>query len=185
MELSGNFISTQNRPLCFGFSDVIELQQRLNEMGYTGADGKPLVIDGDFGQNTDYAVRQYQKNDGLTVDGLVGDQTWSNMGLVFSLPYVGTPNSTAYDYNPDGSIKQKREYGPDGKATKDTDYNHGGVGHTFPHEHEWDWNSNSPRQPATPVPDTSDATNAITTQLGGTAILLLFLSTMFGSVIGY
>lgn len=27
---------------------------------------------------------------------------------------------------------------PDGKPVRDKDYNHGGVGHEFPHEHEKD-----------------------------------------------
>ncbi|MDD2592705.1 MAG: hypothetical protein PHN21_07865, partial [Erysipelotrichaceae bacterium] len=33
--------------------------------------------------------------------------------------------------------------------TKDTDYNHGGVGHEFPHEHEW---KNGKRQPGVSIP---------------------------------
>ena len=35
--------------------------------------------DGDFGSATDQAVREYQKKMGLTVDGIVGVNTWSNL----------------------------------------------------------------------------------------------------------
>lgn len=49
--------------------------------------------------------------------------------------------------NPDGTIKQRRYYGPDGRATKDTDYNHSDDGtHEFPHDHEWDWSKTPARQ---------------------------------------
>ena len=63
------------------YSDVVALQNKLNELGYVGADGKPLSVDGDFGRNTDYAVRNYQRDNGLTVDGLVGDITWTSFGF--------------------------------------------------------------------------------------------------------
>jgi RHS repeat-associated protein len=66
-----------------------------------------------------------------------GNPVSSNVILSSSLPNTGEPNSKGILYNPDGSIKQEREYGPDGQPTKDTDYNHGGVGHVFPHEHDW------------------------------------------------
>lgn len=68
---------------------------------------------------------------------------------------TGSPGSTRTLYNPDGSIKQERTYGPDGRAEKDVDYNHGGVGHTFPHEHTWDWSTGQPnRQEGVPLPPT-------------------------------
>jgi peptidoglycan hydrolase-like protein with peptidoglycan-binding domain len=36
----------------------------------------PGAIDGDFGPMTASAVRAYQGERGVTVDGIVGDQTW-------------------------------------------------------------------------------------------------------------
>ena len=46
------------------------IQRRLKELGYyTGS------IDGDFGEATDKAVKAFQKANGLTADGKVGEQT--------------------------------------------------------------------------------------------------------------
>ena len=36
-------------------------------------------IDGDFGFDTEYAVRRFQKNSGIDVDGIVGKNTWSEL----------------------------------------------------------------------------------------------------------
>ena len=45
--------------------DVKALQERLNELGYKGKDGKSLTVDGDFGVNTLYAVNKYKNDSGL------------------------------------------------------------------------------------------------------------------------
>jgi len=52
--------------------DVRRLQRAL-----TAALGRAVVIDGSFGSPTDEAVREYQSTRGLTVDGVVGNATWS------------------------------------------------------------------------------------------------------------
>lgn len=54
---------------------VRTVQEQLGHLGYVGADGKPLVEDGRFGRNTDAAVRQLQKDNGLVADGVVGAKT--------------------------------------------------------------------------------------------------------------
>ena len=118
-------------------NDVMSMQGELNSQGYIGADGKPLAVDGAFGPNTEYAVRQFQADHGLSVDGMAGNNTWGTLFASSGLPARGEPNSTARRYGPNGEVVQERKYGPDGKAQSDTDYNHGGVGHEFPHEHEW------------------------------------------------
>ena len=47
----------------------------LNERG-----GFPIVnVDGDFGPSTDQSVKHYQQNENLTVDGIVGKQTWTSL----------------------------------------------------------------------------------------------------------
>ena len=50
-------------------NDVRWLQYELNKRGYH------LVVDGIFGQKTDEAVRAFQAENGLAVDGIVGVQT--------------------------------------------------------------------------------------------------------------
>lgn len=49
--------------------DVRRLQESLNQQGYN------LAVDGIFGSNTQAAVRDYQSKNGLTVDGIAGNQT--------------------------------------------------------------------------------------------------------------
>lgn len=49
---------------------VVDLQELLREKGC------PLTIDGDFGPATDTVVRQFQANNGLVADGIVGAATW-------------------------------------------------------------------------------------------------------------
>ena len=63
--------------------DVEKLQRALSQKGYKDKNGNPLVIDGDFGKNTEYAVKQYQKDKNLKTDGIVGAETWSSLGLEF------------------------------------------------------------------------------------------------------
>jgi peptidoglycan hydrolase-like protein with peptidoglycan-binding domain len=62
-------------------SDVIQLQQRLNERGFTVG-----AADGDFGLATQAAVERFQISQGLTADGIVGPATWSALGIVANLP---------------------------------------------------------------------------------------------------
>lgn len=40
-----------------------------------------IKVDGDFGRATKTAVEEFQKNNGLTVDGVVGSTTWEALGL--------------------------------------------------------------------------------------------------------
>ena len=52
-------------------------QKLLKGMSYTQSNGKPLSLTGKFGTQTTYATKKYQKDQGLTVDGIVGAKTWA------------------------------------------------------------------------------------------------------------
>ncbi|WP_394670993.1 N-acetylmuramidase domain-containing protein [uncultured Acinetobacter sp.] len=56
-------------------TDVTRLQQLLIKNGIKGKSNKPLSIDGDFGESTEFAVIQFQKKSGIKVDGIVGETT--------------------------------------------------------------------------------------------------------------
>lgn len=57
--------------------DVRRLQEGLRELGYEGLNGRPLAGDSDFGRNTEHAVRAFQRDHGLEVDGIAGPRTMS------------------------------------------------------------------------------------------------------------
>ncbi|MEA2453446.1 MAG: hypothetical protein QOG04_2156 [Actinomycetota bacterium] len=60
--------------------DVGFVQMHLNRSPRRdGAAGPPLVIDLMFGPATEAAVRTYQSAHELTVDGIVGPETWGEM----------------------------------------------------------------------------------------------------------
>ena len=54
-------------------SEVTELQKLLNTNGYD------LEVDGNYGEKTQAAVSDYQQKNGLSVDGVAGDQTLSSL----------------------------------------------------------------------------------------------------------
>lgn len=66
-------------------SEVKEMQQRLKELKYyTG------TVDGDFGAGTEAAVREFQQNNGLTVDGKAGKKTLEAMFSYYAVPKAST-----------------------------------------------------------------------------------------------
>ena len=54
-------------------AEVKTLQQKLN-----------LMADGIFGPLTEEAVKEFQANNGLTVDGIVGQKTWDKLGVSYN-----------------------------------------------------------------------------------------------------
>jgi hypothetical protein len=54
-------------------NDVIQLQKKLLARGYSSVG----AADGIFGKKTDAGVRQFQSDQGLKVDGIVGPKTWT------------------------------------------------------------------------------------------------------------
>lgn len=57
--------------------EVKTIQRLLRMMGYKDQYGNTLVIDGDFGSKTEYALKKFQKAEGLEVDGSCGKLTWT------------------------------------------------------------------------------------------------------------
>lgn len=53
-------------------AEVKSMQLLLN-----GKNNAGLIVDGDFGKNTDYALRVFQTKKGLLVDGICGENSWS------------------------------------------------------------------------------------------------------------
>jgi peptidoglycan hydrolase-like protein with peptidoglycan-binding domain len=79
---------------------VRAVQSQLHSRG----DGNQIAIDGIFGPATDSAVRAFQKLLGLSVDGIVGPQTWNHLVTRFTIAWgpsiqydTGGPNAVALD----------------------------------------------------------------------------------------
>lgn len=62
-------------PLMEGI-DVTNIQQRLSELGFYEGD-----ITGVYDRQTAEAVRNFQQQNGLTADGIVGPDTWNAVGI--------------------------------------------------------------------------------------------------------
>ncbi|MFO0560845.1 MAG: peptidoglycan-binding domain-containing protein [Polyangiales bacterium] len=54
---------------------VRDLQQALVDAGYD------IEVDGIFGEDTESAVVDFQSNNGLDADGIVGPRTWRALGF--------------------------------------------------------------------------------------------------------
>ncbi len=68
-------------------NDVIYLQSRLNFVGSS------LKTDGIFGSKTEAAVKQFQRENNLKVDGIVGPNTWSVLLQMTTTP-LDNPDSS-------------------------------------------------------------------------------------------
>lgn len=58
---------------------VKTVQRILKDMGYADGNGKALEIDGSFGSKTEYAVKAFQKAEKISVDGVIGSDTWNRL----------------------------------------------------------------------------------------------------------
>ncbi|MBP6749154.1 MAG: peptidoglycan-binding protein [Xanthomonadaceae bacterium] len=57
--------------------EVGQYQRILADLGYRGADGKPLQVDEKFGPNTEFAAKQFQRDHGIEQLGVIGPKTRS------------------------------------------------------------------------------------------------------------
>ena len=68
--------------------DVKKLQSYLNQVGNYGLD-----TDGVYGSKTQAAVKDYQTKNGLTVDGIAGDETWGSLTSAISNSTTNSGNA--------------------------------------------------------------------------------------------
>jgi peptidoglycan hydrolase-like protein with peptidoglycan-binding domain len=61
---------------------VTGLQGQLQRLGYD-----PGAADGVFGRRTENAVKQFQRDQGLAADGIVGPRTWAVLEAAIA-PFV-------------------------------------------------------------------------------------------------
>ncbi|WP_027624401.1 M14 family metallopeptidase [Clostridium lundense] len=75
-------------------SDVMEIQSVLKKIGYD-----PGPVDGVYGAKTENAVRQFQKNNGLNPDGVIGPDTYRILErlLIGYDTYTIRPGDTLYN----------------------------------------------------------------------------------------
>jgi peptidoglycan hydrolase-like protein with peptidoglycan-binding domain len=116
--------------------DVVKrLQRALRRTPDTG-----LAVDGDFGPATEAAVKEFQQGNGLTVDGIVGPNTWNALPdggpmptlevgstgpVVSSLQTVLTNGASLWGgVTPQGI---DGDFGPNTKAAVEAFQNRGGV----------------------------------------------------------
>ena len=83
--------------------DVTELQTLLKNNGYTD-----LAVDGDFGPKTQAAVKDYQQNNGLAVDGIVGTNTWGALTKAQDSSATAPAETKAptFEYKPSDTVAQ-------------------------------------------------------------------------------
>jgi len=62
---------------------VRSVQQILRAVEIRDDAGRLVVVDGRYGRQTAQAVSRFQRRQGLTVDGKVGQQTWKRLGTKF------------------------------------------------------------------------------------------------------
>ena len=72
---------------------VVDMQTKLNRLGY---DLGPCGIDGDFGRATEKAVKAFQGDHGLKVDGICGPATWSALDAAVAALTVPESSVTTY-----------------------------------------------------------------------------------------
>lgn len=83
-----------------------EVKKLQESLGFTGAD-----VDGIYGQKTESAVREYQQANNLSVDGIVGDETWGSLKSAAggSASNSSASSGTASGANPGTATGQEKQ----------------------------------------------------------------------------
>lgn len=55
---------------------VALMQKCLRGLGYNGKDGRLVTVDASAGANTIFALKEFQKRAGITVDGICAEKSW-------------------------------------------------------------------------------------------------------------
>lgn len=73
-------------------------QRLLADLGYVGADGKPIAVDDKFGANTEFAARQFQRDHGIEQLGVIGPKTRAALESAGSalVTHPDNPNHALY-----------------------------------------------------------------------------------------
>ncbi|GAA4805116.1 peptidoglycan-binding protein [Lysobacter hankyongensis] len=77
--------------------DVKRLQEALNKAGIRDDQGQPLPTTGFYGDKTEAAVRKYQEQKGLEVDGKAGENTLKSLGIFPGQEQTQTPAQPRVD----------------------------------------------------------------------------------------
>ena len=82
-------------------SNVKTMQQALKAAGYNlGSYG----VDGDFGSDTEKALKQFQKDKGLTASGQCDEATWAALGVLSTVTVTGGTVNVRNKAGTDGAI---------------------------------------------------------------------------------
>ncbi|MGA9380470.1 MAG: peptidoglycan-binding protein [Phormidium sp.] len=85
-------------------NDVKNLQNLLNYVY-----GPDLKVDGIFGATTEAAVKRFQKEYGLTVDGIAGPNTLNRLNQIRNAPVTPTPLPTLRRGSTGSDVKYLQE----------------------------------------------------------------------------
>ncbi len=96
--------------------DVRALQRKLKDLGYYKGS-----VDGDFGENTEAAVKAFQDNNGLTVDGKAGTKTLAKLNSSTAKKAPATTASRTKTPKPARTATPKPTNTPVPKATATPD----------------------------------------------------------------
>lgn len=83
--------------------EVKQLQKALSIAGYT------VGNDGFFGDGTEEAVKKFQKDHGLEADGVVGNATWTKLGVNDESPGIPIPEGVMVGFRGDLGFIHERE----------------------------------------------------------------------------